>query len=253
MSQTIDIIVKTFPGDYEWLPFLWKSLAKYATGWREIVVIVEEQYEAPPLPERARLVRCRRYEGTECSAYNGVAIERLGAWRHSDADVLLFVDSDCVFCRPVDFQTDPTIMRDGKPVVLWGDRDVSLPQAKWLNIARETLGFEPWHFTMMRYPFVFTRDTMRSCWDHCGGEERLVRTHVTDWEVVGNFALRCDSANCSPEAARDAGPACVWQFWGKGGVTHPLTQEDIEVGKMGGGVRNPGVQAKMRELGLACA
>ena len=248
---TIDIVVKTFPGDYEWLPSLWRSIAKYATGWREIVVIIEEQYDAPPLPERARLVRCRRYEGTECSAYNGVAIERLGAWRHSDADVLVFVDSDCVFCRPVDLQTDPTIFQDGKPVLLWADRDDTLPQARWLHIARETLGWMPWHFAMIRYPFVFARDTVRSCWYHCGGEERLVRTNVTDWEVLGNFALRCDSASYAAKEAQDAGPASIWQFWNRGGAFHPLTEEQVREHGMGGGARNAGVQVKLRELGLA--
>ena len=246
---TADLVVKTYPGDYSWLPYLFRSIAKYATGWRELIVIIEEQYDAPPLPEGARLVRCRRYEGTDCSPFRGVPIERIGAWRHSDADVLVFVDSDCVFCRPVDMQTDPTI-RIERPAVLWREWDGAGPCQKWRAPARATLGFDPPWLTMCRYPFVFPRELLRYCWDFCGGEERLRGIDLTDWEVVGNFALVKRPEAVTKVRYDVAGPDCIHQFWNKGGVTHPLSQADIEAGEMGGGVRNIRVQAEMAKLGL---
>jgi hypothetical protein len=246
---TADIVVKTFPGDYPWLPYLFRSIAKFAIGYRDILVIIEEQYEAPPLPEGARLIRCRQYEGTTCPPSRGVPIERLGAWRHSDADVLIFVDSDCVFCRPVDFQADPTIGLVA-PVVLWQPWEGSGPCEKWRGPAAAALGFDPPVLTMCRYPFVFSRALLRECWHYCGGEERMRGIDVTDWEVLGNFALKWPGLGHTPIRADKAGPACVWQFWGQGGATHPLTQADIDEGKMGGGVMNAGVQTEMARLGL---
>ena len=248
--KTADLIVKTFPGDYAWLPFLWASIRKYATGYRDIIVIIEEQYESPPLPEGARLIRCRQYEGTACPPSRGVPIERLGAWRHTDADALIFIDSDCVLCRPVDFQTDPTINLE-KPVVLWTEWEGSGPCEKWRWPAHNTLGVDPPRLTMCRYPFVFPRFILEDCWKACGGEERLRGVELTDWEVIGNYALMRWGDSVTAIHMNDAGPACCWQFWNQGGVTHPLTQADIDEGKMGGGVWNPGVQAKMRELGLS--
>ena len=246
---SVDIVIKSFPGDYEWLPYLFRSIAKYATGWRQLMVIIEEQYEAPPMPEGARLVRCRRYEGTDCPPARGVPIERLGAWRHSDADVLVFVDSDCVFCRPVDLQTDPTINLE-RPVVLWREWDDSQPQHKWREPARLALEFDPPYLTMCRYPFVFRRETLERCWEWCGGEARMRKIDLTDWEVAGNFALVQRPETVTKVHASEAGPACVHQFWNQGGVTHPLTQADIEAGQMGGGVQNAGVQREMERLGL---
>lgn len=246
---TADIVIKTFPGDYPWLGYLFRSIAKYATGWRNLIVIIEEQYEAPPMPDGARLVRCRQYEGTDCPPSRGVPIERLGAWRHSDADVLIFVDSDCVFCRPVDFQTDQTINL-AAPILLWTEWEGSGPCQKWRDPARAALGFDPPALTMCRYPFVFPRSVMRECWHYCGGEERMRQFDVTDWEVIGNFALRWPHLGMTPLRADRAGPACVHQFWNKGGVTHPLTADDIRNGEMGGGVSNVWVQAAMGKFGL---
>lgn len=243
-----DIVIKTFPGDAEWLPYLFRSIAKYATGYRDVLVIVEEQYEAPPLPEGARLIRCRQYEGTDCPPSRGVPIERLGAWRHTDADVLIFIDSDCVICRPVDFQTDATINL-AAPVVLWQPWEGSGPCEKWRAPAAAALGFDPPVLTMCRYPFVYKRETLMGCWQMCGGDERLRGIDLTDWEVLGNYSLLF-APMITPVHMSKAGPACVWQFWNQGGATHPLTQADIDEGKMGGGVGNAAVQEKMRELGL---
>ena len=246
---SIDIVVKTFPGDYPWLPYLWRSIAKYVTGYRDLIVIIEEQYEAPPMPDGAKLVRCRRYEGTDCPPDRGVPIERLGAWRHSNADVLAFVDSDCVACRPLDLQTDPTINVE-RPIVLFTDWETSGPCQKWREPAKAALGFDPPWLTMCRYPFVFQRELMRECWDFCGGEERLRTVPCTDWEVIGNYALVKRPDAVTALHVSKAGPKCAHQFWNKGGAFHPLTQEEITAHKMGGGVQNPGVQAEMRRLGL---
>ena len=248
--KTADIVIKTFPTDYGFLEYCLRSIAKFATGYRQLLVIIEEQYEAPPLPEGARLIRCRQYQDTDCPPSRGVPIERLGAWRHTDADVLIFVDSDCVLCRPIDFQTDPTINIE-RPVVLWTDWDGSGPCEKWRAPAAAALGFNPPVLTMCRYPFIFPRETMRRCWQACGGEERLRAIDCTDWEVIGNYALLREPEAVTMVHVSKAGPACAWQFWNQGGVTHPLTQADLDAGKMGGGVWNPGVQAKMRELGLS--
>ena len=247
--RTADIVIKTFPRDYEWLPYLFRSVAKYATGWRQIIVLIEQHYEPPELPDGARLVRCRQYEGTECPTSIGVPMERLGAWRHSDAEVLVFIDSDCVFCRSTDLQADPTINIE-RPVVLWREWDENQPSRRWRAPAAVALGFKPPYWTMLRYPFVFPRGVMQGCWEFCGGEERLRTIDLTDWEVICNFALVHRPEAVTKVHISEAGPACVHQFWNKGGATHPLTNEDVEAGQMGGGVMNPGVQREMERLGL---
>ena len=44
---TTDIVVKTYPADYDWTPYLFRSIDKFVTGYRRIVLIIEEQFPDP--------------------------------------------------------------------------------------------------------------------------------------------------------------------------------------------------------------
>jgi hypothetical protein len=247
---TIDVIVKTYPQDYDFLPYLFDSFAR-VRGYRDIVLIIEEQYPAPSsLPSNAAVARSRRYEGTDYPSDHGAVIERLRAWAYSDADRLLFVDSDCVWSRDVDLQAEPTINAE-KPIVLWRDWSESGGAAFLAEPARRTLGYPPKVETMCRYPFCFSRETLKACWDFIGGEERLLNLTTkaerdaspekpasyllppTDWNVLGNYAIDyCEDA-VTPVHWSNAGPPCVHQFWSWHRANHP------------------DVQAKLKAMGLA--
>jgi hypothetical protein len=246
---TIDVVVKSYPVDYDWLSHLWASFSRVC-GYRNIVLILEEQYPAPPnLPSNAVIARTRRYEDTEFPSDQGAVIERLRAWQHSDADRLLYVDSDCVWSREVNLQTEPTINAE-KPIVLWRDWSESGGAAFLAEPARRTLGYHPKVETMCRYPFCFPRETLKACWDFIGGEDRLLNLTTkaerdaspekpasyllppTDWNVIGNYALVYGLDAVTPVHWSKAGPPCVHQFWSWHRAAHP------------------DVQAKMWELGL---
>jgi hypothetical protein len=87
---------------------------------------------------------------------------------------------------------------------------------------------------------------LKACWDFIGGEERLLGLTTkaerdarptspaiytlppTDWNVLGNFAL-----DHMPEAVtavnwRDAGPACIKQFWSWNRPTHPEVRAELK-------------------------
>jgi hypothetical protein len=240
----IDILIKTYPQDYDWLPGLWKSLAR-VRGYRSVVLLLEEQYPAPPnLPANVVVARSRQYVGTDYPSDLGAVVERLRAWAYTDADRILYVDSDCVFSRDVDLHTEPTINAE-RPIVLWRPWEEAGGAAFLRAPAARTLGYDPPRETMCRYPFCFPRDVLKACWDFIGGENRLLtlttkeerdantvrpRSYLmppTDWNVLGNFAL-----DHAPEAVtavnwRDAAPACVKQFWSWHRPTHPAVQDEL--------------------------
>ena len=233
--KTVDILLKTYPVDYDWIQYLFRSLAKYVTGYRNLVVLLEEQYPDPPdLPANAVIARSRRYVGTDpvrgdkiISGIGGV-VERLRAFEYSDAEAFTFVDSDCVFTRPIDLQTDPGINIE-RPNVFWRTWQEAGEGAVWKGAAAETLGYEPRRETMCGYPFTFPASVMRKFWDFIGGAERLLSLpSFTDWNVLGNFAL-----DHMPEAVtavnwRDAGPACIKQFWSWHRPTHPEVRAELK-------------------------
>jgi len=241
----IDVLVKTHPPDYDCLAPMLRSM-KFVSGYRNLVLLLEEQYPEPPdLPPRVVIARSRRYVGTDYPSNYGAVIERLRAWAYTDADRVVFLDSDCAWCRPVDLRTEPTILAE-RPVVLW--RAWGEPNGTgdgWRPAAARTLGYDPSRATMVRYPFCFPRDVLRACWDFVGGEERLrgLMTEAerrrnapycppVDWPVLGCFAL---------DHAPGAVTARHWSQAGAHTVFHYLSHERP---------MTPSVRARLRELGL---
>ena len=241
---TIDIMIKSYPQDYDWLVYAFRSLSR-VTGYRNVVLLLEEQYPEPPnLPSNVVVARSRRYVGTDYPSDLGAVVERLRAWAYTDADRIVYVDSDCCWSRDVDLQTEPTINAE-RPIVLWRSWEESGGAAFLRAPAARTLRYPPKVETMCRYPFCFSRETIRACWDHTGGEERLLTLTTkeerdantvrpasyllppTDWNVLGNFALDCMPESVTAVNWRDAGPACVKQFWSWNRPTHPDVQREL--------------------------
>ena len=228
---TTDLLLKTYPTDYDWLPFLFRSLPR-VTGYRNLLVLLEEQYPEPEgLPANARVIRSRRYVDTDIPSGMGAVVERLRAWSYTDAERLLFVDSDCVFIRPVDIQTEPTINVE-KPVVVWRTWEESGPGKCWRPRAASVLGYDPQIETMVRYPFCFPTSLMRAFWDFVGGEERLLHLpEMNDWNALGNYALDKHPDEVTKVYWTDAGAPCLRQFWSWHRPTHPGVQ--AELGSLG--------------------
>jgi hypothetical protein len=245
---TVDIVIKTYPTDYDWLVYAFRSLDR-VQGYRDIVVLLEEQYPEPPcLPMRSVVRRTRRYVGTDYASNLGSVVERLRAWSYTDADRILYVDSDCVWSRDIDLQEDPAINAE-RPVVLWRSWEEAEGAAFLREPAARTLGYDPQRETMCRYPFCFPRETIKACWDFIGGDARLyglstkeerdnagtppfIRTLApTDWDVLGNFAIDHSPDAITSTHWRAAGPSCVKQFWSWHRPTHPDVQ--AELGRLG--------------------
>jgi hypothetical protein len=247
MSLTVDILVKTHPPDYPWLKYLFRSMGR-VRGYRHLALLLEEQYPLPPgLPPDTVISRSRRYVGTDYPSGLGAVVERLRAWSYTDADFVLYVDSDCVWSRGADLSSDPALWEGGRPVVLW--RPWGEPNGTgdcWRAAAERTLGCSAARATMVRYPFCFPRDVLRACWYALGGESRLVslatRDEIarsapclppTDWHVLGNWALAHASGRVAPRH---------WSQAGEPLVRHFLSYD---------GADSPHVVAAMRSMGLA--
>ena len=235
--RTADIIVKTYPTDYDWLPYLWRSLPR-ATGYRNVIVLLEEQYPEPPgLPPNAVIARSRRYVGTNPNipdakvSGRGCVMERLSAFNYTDAEVLIFVDSDCVFIRDIDFQTDQAVCID-KPAIWWRTWEEAGHEACWIPAAKETLRYQPKVNTMYKYPHIYPASVMRGFWAFIGGRERFMTLHdYTDWNALGNYALDYHPEEVTPVHALNPGPhgtgMIVHQFWSWHRAGHPEVREKL--------------------------
>ena len=227
-SDTVvtDIICKTYPTDYPWLPYLFRSMAR-VRGYRNFVLVLEQDYPVPPgMPNGTVIVRTPNYEPGQQSGI-GAVISRLGIWRNLDAECFVFVDSDCVWTRDVDIQTEPTI-NVKRPVVLARTWEEAGRGIIWRPKAAALLGYTPKCETMCRYPFQFPRAVMETFWEFAGGEERMWKVDLTDWNALGNFAIDKMPDAVTPVAWSNAGAACVRQFWSRAAVTSAEVQAEMK-------------------------
>jgi hypothetical protein len=220
-----DIVVKTYPQDADWLPYLFRSLAR-VTGYRNLVLLLEKSYPVPDgIPEGTVIARTPDYEpGIESG--KAAARERMGIHRYSDADRFFFVDSDCVFTRPLDIQTDPSINIEF-PIVLWRTWAESGNGVCWKPRAELALGCTAKVETMVRYPFCFPRSVMQECWETLG-LEHMQGLEITDWNVLGNYAIDYCADRVTPTYHTDAGPSCVHKFWSHHRAAHPSVQKAMK-------------------------
>jgi hypothetical protein len=250
---TIDFLVVTYPADYVWLRYLFRSIEKYATGFRKLILVVEEREPLPDdLPTYVEVKRCRNYlrrgeapsSPGDVSGYFGQSIEGMRAHQHSDAEVIWILESDCVFKRPIDLQNDHNYPV-ARPEIIWRPWEDAGPAKCWADAVRDLLQHEPPAECGCCLPFIYPRGLYRATWEHVGGETALVEVvktgkSLSQCNVIGNYGLILEdmlgeqpafrSRRCTAEQiARQ----CIHQFWSHAGIN------------------DPAVQSKLRELGLS--
>ena len=234
--KTIDIFVRTYAKDYAWLVFLWKSILKHGvTGFRRIVVVHPPgQPQSPPPPFPHVIIAEDRIHHTD---YYGQMITKLQAHLYSDADEIVFVDSDNVFVAPVDFET----YRAPLYVLPWEESGAAIC---WKRATEEMLGFVSPYETMQGFPVVYPRDFIAEVYNHLGGINRLTSLidnwiprwgdhPIIEFDAWGNYAVeRCPERFWSMRTDDpQRPPPVVRQFWSHAGVDDPAVR--AELGRMG--------------------
>src|SRR5882757_8087491 len=148
-----DLFIKSYPADYRWLVFALRSIQRFATGFRRVVVVVPEGSAAPPSGTNEEVFYCREY-------FNPYLFQqwiKLNADAYTDSEFVTFLDSDTIFTRPV--SPDLLIKDNRKPVWLYtpysslsGDDSKTWLQPTSLAIKRDVP-----HEFMRRHPFTIQR------------------------------------------------------------------------------------------------
>lgn len=157
MSQKVEIFIVTFQRDFNYLQYCLRSIAKFATGFSGVTILVPtEQHEAcsklvnfePQLPFPKRVV-------------SGVEWPKLGFLWHMaqvmraeewcpEADFIVHIDPDCIFTAPV---TPDDYIRDGKPILRF---------EYFSSICKRHPVIGCWQECTQRcLPFLVTAETMR--------------------------------------------------------------------------------------------
>ncbi len=135
----LDLLIRSFYRDLGWLRLCLKSLS-FLAGYRRAVVVLPmstlDRVDVADLASAPRVVirACRDYPDGD---YLGQQITKLHADRHTDADVIVHLDSDQLFAEPCDLSTE-LFDEDGRlRLGIGSDRP---PGDGWARCPREYYG-----------------------------------------------------------------------------------------------------------------
>jgi hypothetical protein len=143
--MTCDVFIRSYEKDFEWLTYCLRSLAKFAHGFREIVIAVPTGHEL----QLDHLTRERIVTVNDAQpGYMAQQVTKLTADLHTNADFILHIDSDTILTRPV--SPDDFLMH-GKPNWLITPWSVLHPDDKlaWYPVMTKCLLESP-RFEFMR-------------------------------------------------------------------------------------------------------
>jgi hypothetical protein len=236
---TCDIFIKSFPGDYEWLEYCLRSIAKFATGFRNVVVIVPKMsMDGGIWPPGMGTVSVRIIDVEE--PQNGYLFQqvcKLNADKYTDADFVLFMDSDCIFTRPV---TPETFMRDGKIMWLMTPMDKAREdqRAAWISVMTKWMNKAPEYEFMHRHPFMFPRWFFEKIRGFCASQHSQALDNYilkqpgrafSEFNCAGFLAYEHfrDRFEWINTATDQVPPATVLQNWSPAGLTE-ATKAELE-------------------------
>lgn len=160
-SPTCDIFIKTYPKDYEWLSYCLRSTEKFTSGFRKQLIITSGQGNLGFATHPDGDVVIHKSEYGE-NGYLSQEVFKLKADEFTEADFILYMDSDTQFIRPV---TAETFFKDGK--ILWMITPYSGTKAPWKPITEKFLKMPVEYETMRRHPIVVPRWLLKEVREFC--------------------------------------------------------------------------------------
>lgn len=154
--MSTSIFIKTCRKDLEWLRYSLESIAKYAIGFDEVVVVADRGCHG-----QIERVLTGREKVVYVPEWNNGYIQQQYVKLHADgycsSENILFVDSDVVF---FDYFSENSFMVGRKPILLKTRYENVGDAQAWKPITEQAMGVKTeWEY-MRRMPLIYRRDTI---------------------------------------------------------------------------------------------
>lgn len=197
-SYKTAIFIRTYAGDLEWLKYCLRSINKFCKGFSEIIITIPENQKHLIDSWNLTAEKVIAVKGYD-KDYLGQQITKLNAWRYTDADLILYVDSDCCFHTEV---TPETFMQEGKPIILKTHYSLVGDAICWQSITEKFIGFKPEYEYMRRLPLMYWSDTIKRVWQVLdldnNAEEKIMQQpghSFSEFNLLGYYADKYEKSN----------------------------------------------------------
>lgn len=220
-----DIFIKTYGGDFEWLKYCLRSIQKYCTGFNKIILVCDEG-DKNALEQFGLTREDVHYIPLEFNGYLFQQWVKLNAHTYSDADYIMFVDSDCVFTKPT---TPNDFIKSGKPMILKTPYETIPEVIFWKELTELTLKEEVEFEYMRRLPLLYRRDTIENCLNHVNQfHEQGLKTFISrqpnhefsEFNLLGAYAEKYegDKYKFVDTTKNELPETHILQNWSYGGL-----------------------------------
>ena len=229
--MTTDILIRSYAKDFPWLHYALRSVQKFATGFRDVVIVIPDTDELPTLSAE-RVIKVK----DAMPGYMQQQCTKMYADTFSDADAFSFMDSDCIFTEPV---TPESFMTEGKVNWLHTPWDKVGSDAKnaWGAVMEKCLGEAPPSEFMRRHPQMIPRWALEEFRGFVAEKHGVSLEHYISVQPAGHFS----EFNCIGfylwlhhhekinwlNTDDGVPPTVLRQHWSHGGIT-PEIQAELE-------------------------
>lgn len=234
LKLTFGLFLKTYHKDFIWLPYLFRSINKFVTGFDHMVIIVDTPAEERELKDMRILPTGFKVDVAVCSRphdFHGYVFQqyvKLKAFDYLHTDYIMYVDSDCLFQRP--FNPSDLLTEDGRPIIY--KTHYSRIDSPWKPITEQAVGYPvEWEY-MRRHPFMYHRDTLvklfefkQDIYDYT--RVRSQAREFSEFNYIGAYAEKFEPSWYHFQDTEFGLPdPFIYQSWSWGGLT------DVEREKM---------------------
>lgn len=233
--MTTDLFVKSHAPDYGWLRYALRSIDKFCTGFRKVVLVAPTaDCPRPETTSSELFIQPERQPG-----YSFQMVAKCYADIVSDADHIVFHDSDCLFTQPV---TPETFLRDGK--IMWNytpwEHSREDERNAWVPVMTKFMRGKVDHNFMTRHPFVWPRWLFRALRDYTAKAHGMELLDYIMAQASEATCLTFSEFNCAGAYAwqhqrehfhwldttkDEIPPTVIRQFWSRGGITDEIKAE----------------------------
>jgi len=163
IEDTVDIFIKTYKGDFVWLEYLIRSIKKFAKGFRDVVIVSDD--DGNLIPDNIKSIMPLKifYEKVPTNinfmdkiGYNWQQYIKLNWMKYSDADAIFILDSDNMLTKPI-YVND--IKTNGKYNWIYRNWHEAGEAQTWKDSTDYILGIDTKYEAMAVSGFLFTKNT----------------------------------------------------------------------------------------------
>jgi hypothetical protein len=219
----IDIFIKSYPKDFEYLYLCLESINKFVTGYEKIHLVLPEGSNVSFKPQIVPARIQDHYIKEEGDGYLFQQYCKMTAYKWCKSDYVMFIDSDCIFNRKINVNT---LLNKGKSTILKTKWDKVGDAKCWHNPTSKY--FEDKliisHEYMRRNAMIYRKDTL----ENVSSLKKNLKSYVlsikerqfSEFNVIGAFAenYESDKYNFLDTDNWTYEPHFVYQGWSWGGI-----------------------------------